>query len=96
MINSFLSALASIAANKKLLISWLAILSLATAQIGEKVFVESSVELAVVESQLAAIKETLRNMEASLERNAEKLDKLLVEQARLRAEMDFQLERKKK
>lgn len=77
------------AANKKMVGAWLILLSLATAQIGEKVYIDRTAELTKVTEQLTAIQKTLEKMDSTLDNNSDKLTKVLEEQARVRAELDM-------
>ena len=89
MLEAFLSTLGAMAANKKMVASWLILLSMATAQLGEKVYIERTAELAVVEQQLSTIQSTLDKMDKTLDKNADKLLQILEEQARVRAELEI-------
>ena len=76
------------AANKKLVASWLILLTMATAQIGEKVYVSRTRELTTIEGQLTGIQTTLDKMDKTLDKNQDRLVNILEEQAKVRAELE--------
>lgn len=88
LLSSFLTTLGAVAGNKKIVAAWLILLSLATAQVGEKVFIDRTRELAIVETNMQNIQKTLDKMDSTLEKNAEKLDNLLRETYRISAELE--------
>lgn len=90
MLSSTLTFLGNLADHKKLVGSWLVLLTFGFAQMGEKVYVQRTKELAVVETQLEQIIDQLKKMDAKLDVNGERLLSITVEQARVRAELATQ------
>lgn len=84
---SFLTTVGTLAANKKVVGSWLVALTMSVGAIGDKVYVERTAELAVIQSQLTTIQKTLDKMDVTLEKNGTMLQSLLVEQARVQTEL---------
>ena len=87
MIGTFASVLGNLAAHKQIVGAWLLLLTLAVANIADKVYVERTAELAVIEIKIDHIQRTLDKMDITLEKNAENLTRLIVEQARVAAEL---------
>jgi UPF0288 family protein (methanogenesis marker protein 3) len=85
------SILSATVGNKMFLASWLLALTAAMGMVGDKVFVERTVEIAVIEHKLDDIQSTLTRIDIRLEANGEKMDLLLVEQSILRAELKVQM-----
>lgn len=88
MLESFFGTIGALAANKKVVGAWLVLLSMSVATIGDKVYVQRTAELAVVENQLKNIQTTLDKMDKTLEANRHDLQLLLIEQARVRTELE--------
>lgn len=88
MFESFFATLGTLVANKKVVGSWLLLLSVATAQIGEKVFIDRTRELAIVETKVDNIKESLGKIEEQLKSNSDKLDQLLEDNITVKAELN--------
>jgi uncharacterized coiled-coil protein SlyX len=80
-------SLTAMVANKKALATWLVLLTTAVGIIGDKVYVERTRELTTVEMKLEAIQNTVNRMDATVERNAQKLDALLAETLRVQADL---------
>ena len=81
-------ALSATVGNKAFLAAWLLTLTMATGTIGDKVYVSRTEEITRISTQLDSIKETLKKMDATLDRNSEKLTTILEEQARVKSELD--------
>jgi hypothetical protein len=88
MLSSLAAFLGEVVTHKRIVGGWLVLLSLGLVQVGEKVYVERTAEIAVLHSQLSDIQATLSRMDRTLELNSEKLNELLVDSARLRAELE--------
>lgn len=87
MINATLTFLGQVAEHRRVVGSWLVVLTLAVGQLGEKVYVSRTRELAVAETQLSQVLEQLKRMDAKLDQNGERLLAILVEQARVKQEL---------
>lgn len=88
MLSSFLSTIAALAANKKVVGGWLLLLTLATAQVGEKVYVGRTEEMTALKAKVEAIQDSLDRIDSTLNRNSEKLDALLRETVQVKAELE--------
>ena len=97
MIDSFLTLLATMVGNKKVLGGWMVLLSLATAEIGSKVYVGRTAEIgdikgniAVVETKIDSLNKTLEKIDNQLLINAGKIDDLKNDVAEMRTELAVQ------
>jgi hypothetical protein len=88
MFSNFLATLGALAANKKVVGSWLVALTMAVGAIGDKVYVDRTAELAVIETKLDQIQKTLDNMNHTLETNNILIRDILVEQGKVRTELE--------
>ncbi len=91
MLEATFNFLGLLANQKKLVGGWLIMLTLALGQMGEKVYVQRTKELATVETQVGALQATvmgqLEKMDVKLDANGEKLQTIIIEQARVRQEL---------
>jgi hypothetical protein len=94
MIEGILTTLGTAVANKKILGAWLILLSGAVAQIGEKVYIERTIELNSVEVKLDSIQSTLTDVKLQIQANSNKLDEIKLEQAKQRTELDLAKEQR--
>ena len=81
------SVLSATVGNKAFLASWLIALSAAMGMVGDKVFVDRTAEIAVIEHKLDDIHLLLEKVDSRLESNGVKMDLMLAEQAVLKAEL---------
>lgn len=88
VISSFLATLGALAANKKVVGSWLVALTMAVGAIGDKVYVDRTAELAVIQTKLEQIQKTLDKMNGTLDANNALIRDVLVEQGKVRAELE--------
>lgn len=86
--NSFLAVLAAMVSSKKLLGAWLVLLTVAVGTVGEKVYVARTSELAVIETKLDAVKESLGKVEETTKENNKLLIEVLKEQERVKTELE--------
>lgn len=87
MFSSVLATVGALAGNKKVVGSWLVALTMAVGAVGDKVYVQRTSELAVLEVKLEQIQKTLDKMDITLDKNAIMLQSLLVEQTRVKTEL---------
>lgn len=87
MLSGFLTTLGAFAANKKIVGAWLILLSLATAEIGDKVYVRGGEEMAILKTRLEEMQKTLDKIDKMQDVNNTLLQQLLVEQTRVATEL---------
>lgn len=73
MLESFLAVLGSLVANKKVMGSWLVLLTLSIAQIGSSVYVKGGSESAVTKKELEHLSVQLENLTNSVDDMNKKL-----------------------
>jgi RNA-binding protein YlmH len=73
--------------NKPFLAAWLVTLSLAVGAVGDKVFVERTAEIAILQVKLDQIQATLDEINTTTKLNRIDLTTLMVEQARVKQEL---------
>jgi hypothetical protein len=87
--------LLTLVSNKKLLFGWLSLLTLSMVTMGDKVYVDRTKELAIVETKLDAIKETVDKMDNTLEVNHHLILEMMQDQAGVKAELKAYREEQK-
>ncbi len=93
--STFLATLGAMAANKKLVGSWLVMLTVTVGAIGDKVYVQRTAELAIVETKLDNIRDTVDEIKKVTEENRKMLGDIKVEQARVQAQLAMAQDKKK-
>jgi hypothetical protein len=88
MFSNFLATIGTLAANKKVVGSWLVALTMSVGAIGDKVYVERTAELAVIETKLEQIQKSLDKMGVTLDTNNLLIRDVLVEQVKVRTELE--------
>jgi hypothetical protein len=96
MFESLFTTLGTMVANKKIVGAWLVLLSFATVQIGESVYISGAVERSVLAVERAEVKKDLSSIQQTLDRIEKKqieqglkLDGLVIESNRVRVELDL-------
>ncbi len=84
----FLTTIGMMAANKKVVGGWLVLLTMSLGAVADKVYVERTAELAVLETKLDSVQTTVNEIKATTKENSVMLQQLLVEQTRVRAELE--------
>ncbi len=87
MLTATFNFLGLLANQKKIVGGWLVLLTLALGQVGEKVYVDRTREITVIQTELDQIQTQLRRMEGKLDVNGERLENIIIEQARVRQEL---------
>lgn len=88
MFEGFLGAIGALAGNKKVVGAWLILLTTSVGAIGDKVYVQRTAELAVIETQMDVIQKSLNEIKEKLDQNGAKLDTILADTNKLRGEFD--------
>jgi hypothetical protein len=73
--------------NKPFLAAWLLALTAAAGMIGDKVFIDRTAEIAVVQTKLDNIQATLDEINATTKENRRDIVIILIEQTRLKQEL---------
>lgn len=81
-----LQAISQLVANKKLLGWWLALLTVGLGGLAERYFAVRSTSL-IIETKLDSIKEAVEETKATSKENSDKLERVLIEQAAVKAEL---------
>ena len=73
--------------NKPFLAAWLVSLTLGLGAVGDKVFIDRTAEIAIVQTKLDNIQATLDEINETTKENRRDLTALMVEQARVKQEL---------
>lgn len=88
-IEGFLGTLGTMVANKKLLASWLILLTAVAGMTGDQVFRTEPQKSLTINNKLDNIQGTLEELKTQAESNSKKLQYILIEQAKVRTELDI-------
>jgi hypothetical protein len=95
-LESFFSTLGTMVANKKLLASWLVLLSVTAGMTGDKVFRTDPKDAITISNKLDSIQEALTDLKKITSETNAKIDEIRIEQAKVRTELDIRNEHGKK
>lgn len=96
MFTTFLTTIATFAANKKVVGSWLVLITVSLAAIGDRVFIKDAVKNATVVEKLDNMQTTLDRIENQMEAQGATLSDLRDESVRVRTELDLTREANRK
>lgn len=88
-IETFLITIGSMVANKKLLASWLVLLTAVVGMTGDRVFITEPRNALTVTMKLDGIRQTLDELKVSTQSMQNTLEEIKIEQAKVRTELDI-------
>ncbi len=92
-VEAFFFTLGAMVANKKLLASWLILLSAIVGMTGDRVFRTEPRDALTISMKLDNIQKSLDNINSSTQEVKNKLEEIKLEQAKVRTELDIRNEK---